>query len=362
MKGLELARAFYTEVIGPLISVPHSACLIGEGSEVLGYDTERSTDHEWGPRVQLFVAGRDIEPVRQLIDGRLPETYLGYQTRWFSLATGKVDHHIEVDTTENWLASKLPTIAINDPGPADWLATPQQHLLQLTAGAVFRDDLGVITRIRRTYQWYPDDVWRWMLATQWHLIGNSEAYLGRTIETGDLRGARILTGRLCRLIIELAFLQERRYWPYDKWFGHAFAELDSSRILGSLIDSALTSAPAITADGPLQQALLFLAEGQNGLGVSRPVVPAIIDFPVNVNDAVRPYPVLNSGAIIDALVDAIDVVEIKQLPRVGSIDQLTHADDQLINFTSWPGSMARIYRKLLRGEPADSPCTTCCLS
>jgi len=59
--GLELNARFYTEVIRPCIgqSFPdlrYSAALIGEGSEVLGYDTEQSTDHCWGPRIMLFLS------------------------------------------------------------------------------------------------------------------------------------------------------------------------------------------------------------------------------------------------------------------------------------------------------------------
>lgn len=350
VKGLDLAETFYFEVIRPVIPVPHSACLIGEGSEVLGYDTERSTDHEWGPRLQLFVAADDVEPMRGLIDAALPDSHRGYPTRWFSLSTGQVDHHIEVSTTENWLTTKLPTIVTDDPDPADWLATPQQHLLQLTAGAVFHDDLGVITRVRTSYRWYPTDVWRWMIASQWHLIANTEPLIGRTVETGDHRGAMILTGRLCRLIMEMAFLQERRYRPYAKWFGRAFRDLDADRVLGPLLDAALAGAPAGTADGPLQQALLYLAERNNGLRLGEPVPPVITDFAVNVNDAVRPYPVLNTGPIIQATVDGIRDPALRDLPRVGSIDQLTHADDQLVNFTSWPGRISEDYRAMLSGH------------
>ena len=36
-----------------------SAALIGHGSEVLGYDAPRSTDHEWGPRLLLFLSEAD---------------------------------------------------------------------------------------------------------------------------------------------------------------------------------------------------------------------------------------------------------------------------------------------------------------
>ena len=139
----------------------------------------------------------------------------GFPTRWFSLAAVKSGSHIEVDTTERWLAQHLPTLPA-DPDLADWLAAPQQHLLQLTAGQVFRDDLGVLTHRRQTYAWYGDDVWRWLLASQWHLIGNTEPLLGRTIDSGDRRGARLLTARLCQLVMEMAYLQQRRYQPYSE--------------------------------------------------------------------------------------------------------------------------------------------------
>ena len=62
--GLDLARGLYEEVVRPALTVPHTACLIGEGSEVLGFDTERSMDHEWGPRLQIFVDEESIVPTR----------------------------------------------------------------------------------------------------------------------------------------------------------------------------------------------------------------------------------------------------------------------------------------------------------
>ena len=48
--GLALSSAFYTEIVAPILAdayprLRYSAALIGYGSEVLGYDTARSTDH-----------------------------------------------------------------------------------------------------------------------------------------------------------------------------------------------------------------------------------------------------------------------------------------------------------------------------
>lgn len=59
--GLELSRRFYREAVRPLLErpfpdLPHAAALLGTGSDVLGFDTEMSTDHDWGPSVVLFCA------------------------------------------------------------------------------------------------------------------------------------------------------------------------------------------------------------------------------------------------------------------------------------------------------------------
>ena len=51
-----------------------------------------------------------------------------------------------------------------------WLSTPQQRLLEVTAGAVFHDDEGELTATREALAWYPDELWLWLLACQWRRI------------------------------------------------------------------------------------------------------------------------------------------------------------------------------------------------
>jgi len=71
LPGLELARHFYAEAVRPILDqvapgLPHSAARLGAGSEVLGLDTVRSTDHDWGPRLELFLHPDDVrEGVRR---------------------------------------------------------------------------------------------------------------------------------------------------------------------------------------------------------------------------------------------------------------------------------------------------------
>jgi hypothetical protein len=64
VSGLELATLYYAEAVRPLLdeefpTLRHTAALIGPGSEVLGFDSARSTDHNWGPRLQLFLSDAD---------------------------------------------------------------------------------------------------------------------------------------------------------------------------------------------------------------------------------------------------------------------------------------------------------------
>ena len=63
--GLTLSKRFYTDVVRPLLAerfpgLAYSAALLGAGSEVFGYDTPMSTDHDWGPRVLLFLPEDDV--------------------------------------------------------------------------------------------------------------------------------------------------------------------------------------------------------------------------------------------------------------------------------------------------------------
>lgn len=347
-RGLDLARGLYEDVVGPLLGMPHTACLIGEGSEVLGYDDAQSRDREWGPRLQLFVESDQVNEVQRLVSSSLPSMYQGLPTVWFSLSEDKPTHHVEVSEIGAWLSEKLPSIPadpMSAPDAATWLTLPQQHLLQLTAGAVFRDDLGDLSQLRERFAWYPVDIWRWLIASQWQLLSTVVPTLGRTVQIGDELGTRILTARCSRLILEMALLQARKYRPYPKWSSRAFAELEPTDRLSAALHGAMRADTLEGASDAILEALVLLAEGHNALDITAPVTPRIAPFEVGINNAVRPYETLNIGKLIDATVASMEDPALRDLPRVGGIDQLTHADDPLINFTSWPENLREDFRR-----------------
>jgi hypothetical protein len=85
--GLQLAREFYAIVVRPLLEerfpgVPYAAALLGPGSEVGGFDSQRSTDHDWGPRLQVFLpdgdAARQAPDITAMLASRLPADFRSY--------------------------------------------------------------------------------------------------------------------------------------------------------------------------------------------------------------------------------------------------------------------------------------------
>jgi hypothetical protein len=133
--GLELSRRFYAEAVGPLLEeaapgIPHSAARIGPGSEVLGYDTPRSADHEWGPRLQIFLRSQDVSRhagrIGHVLSERLPKTFHGFPThfsptgetrdiRVMRATDGPVHHRVEITHVSSWFTDTLgfdPTCAI----------------------------------------------------------------------------------------------------------------------------------------------------------------------------------------------------------------------------------------------------------
>jgi uncharacterized protein DUF4037 len=321
VRGLDLARAFYAEAVAPLLGdLPHSASLLGWGSDVLGLDTIRSTDHGWGPRLQVFVAVDEVSAVQELIDLELPAEFHGWPTH-FGWDEHPVKHHVEVASLDTWLRSLLGFNPAGGVAMSDWLATPQQLLLELTAGAIFRDETGELGSMRQRLAWYPDDVWLWLLACQWRRLAQEEHFVGRTAEVGDDLGSRVVAARLVRDIMRLGFLIERRYAPYSKWLGSAFARLDIHSEIGGALADVLEATRYAARERALAAAVEALARHFDRLRVAAP-----IDWTVRPFKS-RPFLVLDAGRYVDACLAEVSDPWLKSLPLVGGIDQFVDSAD-----------------------------------
>ncbi|MGW7681008.1 DUF4037 domain-containing protein [Kribbella sp. NPDC054772] len=318
----ELVAGFYTEVIAPTLGkTSHAAGLLGWGSDVLGYDTARSTDHGWGPRIVVLVDADEVEPVRARMESALPDEYNGLPVR-FGWAGQDVEHHVTVSTLSDWLHGQLGFDASQGIGTTDWLVTPQQQILGVVTGRVYADD-GRLAPVREALAWYPDEIWRWTLACQWTRIAQEEAFVQRTHEVGDELGSQVVTARLVRDMMRLALLQSRTYAPYTKWLGTAFARLGHPDGLDQALSDAVGAGDFGEREKALVSAYELMADRHNALGITAEVEPSARPY------FDRPALVLQSGRFAEACLATVTDPQLKGFGLVGAIDQFVDNTDVL---------------------------------
>ncbi|MFI6653870.1 DUF4037 domain-containing protein [Streptomyces sp. NPDC050529] len=340
--GLELSRHFYLEAVRPLLDqvapeLAHSAARLGSGSEVLGFDTVRSADHEWGPRLQIFLCSQDATRhgarISALLSERLPKTFRGYPTHFASAGEadirvmqatdGPVHHRVEITDPGAWFTAHLGFDPRTGITLADWLATPTQLLAEVTAGAVFHDGLGELVPARANLDWYPHDLWLHVLACQWQRVSQEEAFVGRCGEVGDELGSAVVAARLVRELMRLCLLMERRYPPYSKWLGSAFARTSQAPALTPVLTAVLAATDWHTREHHLARAYEAVAATHNQLGLSDPVDPDTRPYHT------RPFQVLHAERFTAALSTRITDPDISSLPTIGAVDQFVDSTDVL---------------------------------
>lgn len=354
--GLRLCELFYKEAVKPILatafpSLCHSAALIGAGSDVLGYDTARSTDHDWGPRLFLFVSEEDYENsarrIHDVLRERLPSLFHGYSVHFGApdaqgirvaamRETGPVEHKVEVSTLERFCMERLGVDPRGGVSLQDWLMLSQQTILEFTAGRVYHDGLDELEEIRAQLAYYPRDVWLYLLAAQWQRISQQEAFVGRTGEVGDELGSQLVAATLVRDLMRLCFLMEHRYIPYSKWFGTAFSRLDAAPALLPSLQGALRAKTWQERERHLCAAYETVAHLHNRLGITEPLAEHVSPFHG------RPFQVIHGDHFVKAIIDVIDDQAVRELVTrigvIGSIDQISDT----VDVVSYPERVAKL--------------------
>jgi hypothetical protein len=354
--GLKLSEIYYHEAVRPILDqhfpgLAHAAALIGYGSDVLGFDTPVSRDHGWGPRLILFLPQENFESIRPQVNEalrqNLPVRIRGYSTHFGTpdpednglrpvreIESGPVDHIIAIHTLTSFWQQELGADPFTPPSAADWLTFQEHNLLSVTAGQVYHDGLG-LEEVRKRFAYYPEPLWRYLLAAQWALISQEEAFVGRTADVGDELGSRLVTARLAERLIRLCFLLEKRYAPYSKWFGTAFQRLDCYPQMGPLLEGATAANSYAEREPFIAQAYTLAVELQNALGITPPLVSQTRTYSgwhllragvseVSLSDPrnTRPHQVIFAERIAHAVYTTIADPEVLALiPYLGSINQ-----------------------------------------
>jgi hypothetical protein len=173
---------------------------------------------------------------------------------------------------------------------------------------------------RERFQYYPHDIWLYLLAAGWSRIGEEGHLMGRAGSAGDEIGSALIAARLVRDIMRLCFLMEKQYAPYPKWFGTAFARLPEVTKLSSTLQKVLMAAGWEERQKYLARAYEIMAARHNRLGITEPVEEKVSYF------FGRPFLVINEGRIVRAIKEQIVDSSVKQIAEkspIGSLDQFS---------------------------------------
>lgn len=347
--GRELSGSFYRECVRPLLAaafpcLEYAAALLGPGSDVLGFDSAMSTDHDWGPRFWLLLKADDLgmgEQIDQLLRQQLPPSFAGYPVS-ISEPSGPPlpDHRIVINSLRNLVRDYLDYDLENDMTAADWLAISSQQLREMTSGVVHHDGVGELTALRERLRWYPYDVHLYLLAAGWHRIGQEEHLMPRAGFMGDELGSSLIAARLVRDAMNLCFLYEKHYATYPKWFGMAFKQLACAAQFELLFAPVLRAETWQARQAALCPIYTALAELHNRSGLADALDPEPRPF----HD--RPFLVSDADRFARALIAQIrdpEVIAIAQNGLIGSIDQFSDSTD-LRTHARWREPVRALYR------------------
>ena len=231
--GMALAKAYWQELVKPMIderyaSVKHriAAGLVGHGSECYGFDDALSRDHDFGPRVCLWLTADDYAEFGERLQAdydALPSMFHGVSR---SAATpraqgeGRRDGVFEIAAFFTQLTG-MPHAPADDE-PHLWLSLDESTLAAATNGRVFQDGLGAFSSARQSFPRMPDDVRLALISRRLGMISQAGQYnLPRMLERGDGAAAWLCIEQFADAASSLVFLVNNPasvgYAPYYKW-------------------------------------------------------------------------------------------------------------------------------------------------
>lgn len=327
--GIDMSRAFFDELVRPILEsdLPegsYAAGRLGPGSDALGLDDERSRDHDWGLRLSVLVADDGlISGIARALDEDLPPTFRGLPVRFPFTGEGVARHHVDVATVPGFVAATIGFDPTAQPTTNDWLSLTGQAALEVIGGPVFVDGSGELSRARAALSWYPEDLWRYILACDWARLSQEMPFIGRAADVGDDVGSRVISARLAQVVMHLTFMLARRWPPYSKWFGTVWSALPGAEELQTPLEAMITGVDSASRQKGMADALQVLLLRQNRLGLS--------DTPhATVPFWDRPY-LHPAPDIPEQLVAGIADEAVRALPLgLGSIEQRTDNVDVLV--------------------------------
>lgn len=338
IKGKELCRGFFTEIVKPILDrefpeLIYTAGLLGYGSDVLGYDDTVSTDHMWGPRFYLFLREENLPRKSQLLNAfssHFPPVYRGYSVNFsppdpndngirhaVPSSDGKVDPLVFLYTVEEYLGFYLGTHSFDSLTDVQWLSFSENRLLALTSGELYVDGLHLKERLA-PLKYYPKNVWLYLIASNWSLIAEEQAFVKRCASVGDEVGSILVCARIAERLMRLGFLYCKQYAPYSKWFGTAFQKLPLPPEIPEAIINALKAPSISQREDQLVYAQQQMAKLHNSLHITPPVSEEIQSY------FSRDIKVIYADRIAQTVQALLEGTSLAQAPLIGTLSEVAN--------------------------------------
>ena len=299
------SRRFFEQIVQPAMerrfpqAAAQMACgVFGYGSEALYRDDELSRDHHWGLRVDMLLPDamhRELGgAILEALEPELPESFEGVALRDAHVA----GHGIAPESLTAFLTR---TIGL-DHAPrthAEWLDVPEVDVVHVVNGEVWHDPAGDFTGVRRSLlQYYPEPVWLRRISHWCRYASGMGIYaLNRAVLRQNWPYAFTAFSRALKLSLELAFLLERTYFPYDKWLYPMFRDLPIAADMDHLV------AEAVRPDTPWPRRVELLGAIADVLDAKMVALGVIPPHPPFQGSATSSYRLLEHayGAILQRL-------------------------------------------------------------
>jgi len=231
MNGIKLSESFFNEIVYPYLNNNYifllkyiSVALLGEGSEVLGYDDNISKDHNYSARLILFIEdskytkfGNELE---QNIIKNCPDSFMDIEI----LKKGYCKS-ISVVPLKSFFLDYL-NIKNNSIKKTDWIKLDEQKLVEITAGKIFFDSGNQLKKIREFYSFYPDEI-KWFLVYQgFQRLSESDGII-RAVKRKDHISSNLYIGSFIYFAIKIFHTINDEYCPYTKWMGENLKKIGS---------------------------------------------------------------------------------------------------------------------------------------
>lgn len=251
MTHMEMCRMFYEKYGMPMIQKYFSAYenriavgMVGEGSDCFGFEDEISKDHDYGMGFCMWVTEETYQDIGTELQKQYEIMIESYekQEKIKSTKASRLQQRRGVRTINSFYREVL---AVQRDYEKSGFSTElfsiieEARLATATNGAIFVDEEGIFSNIRKQIQEYYDEKnWRARIAQNLHDFAQyAQSNYARMMARQDMVTAFLCIAKGIESAMNLVYLMNREYAPYYKWKRKGMDNVTKLTQVSQLIDA-----------------------------------------------------------------------------------------------------------------------------